>query len=248
MRGGEVCGCFPTGRHYPGIAHLLQVRAAGDAPEFDQAADWVDLPIALLDVETTGRDPQNDRVIELGIVVGRSGAIVRSQGWLIDPGRPIPPESTAVHGITDADVAGKPRFEDIAGEILQALVDAIPAAYNASFDRGFLLAEMRRAGISFAMPEIMPPATRDDVEWIDPLAFARELYKNEQSRALGDMAARLGIELTNAHRATDDAEAALRVLYAFASHARMPRAYGALMQEQRRLMRAQEEMRRMWRR
>ena len=65
-------------------------------------------------------------------------------------------------------------------------------------------------------PEDPPPAMRREVDWIDPLAFARELYKHEDSRALGDMAARLGIALDNAHRATDDAEAALRVLYALA--------------------------------
>lgn len=244
MKVTEVCGCFPTGRHYPGIAHLLKVRVAGVALDFDQDSAWIDHPIALLDVETTGRDPAIDRIVEIGIVVGRAGIIERKHSWLVDPGRPIPPESSAVHGITDADVAGKPRFEAIVIDVLAALQGAIPAAYNASFDRGFLFAEVERAG---ARLETMPPAARRDVEWVDPLVFARELYKEEQSRALGEMARMLGIELVSAHRATDDAEAALRVLYAFANHPRMPRAYGALMQEQRRLTRVQDEMRRMWR-
>jgi DNA polymerase-3 subunit epsilon len=241
----DPCGCFPTGRHYPGIAHLIKVRAVGVASEIEASGQWLDCPIAFLDVETTGRDPALDRIVEVGIVLGVGGQIVARHAWLINPGRPIPPEVTAVHGITDADVADKPSFAELAGEILGKLGAAIPAAYNASFDRAFLLAELDRAG--FRSPE-PPPAVRREVDWIDPLTFARELYKDEESRALSEMAVRLGIELVNAHRATDDAEAALRVLYAFAKDARVPRAYGGLIQEQRRLNRIQDEARRLWRR
>jgi DNA polymerase-3 subunit epsilon len=62
------------------------------------------------------------------------------------------------------------------------------------------------------------------------------------------MATRLGIELVNAHRATADAEAALKVLYAFGKDPRVPRAYGGLIQEQRRLHRLQDEARKLWKR
>jgi DNA polymerase-3 subunit epsilon len=240
----ETCGCFPTGRHYPGIAHLLKVRAVGVASEHDANGAWVDVPIALIDTETTGRDPNNDRIVEIGVVLGLKGEVVRRYGQLLDPGRPIPAESSAVHGIKDADVAGKPKFPEIVDELLAFLGDAIPAAYNASFDRAFVLAELDRAQ---ARPAAPPPAMRREVDWIDPLAFARELYKEEQSRALGDMATRLGIELEHAHRATDDAEAALKVLYTFAKDPRVPRAYGGLMLEQRRLLRQQDEARKLWR-
>jgi DNA polymerase-3 subunit epsilon len=89
---------------------------------------------------------------------------------------------------------------------------------------------------------------RREVDWIDPLTFARELYKHEGSRALSDMAALLGISLVNAHRATDDAEAALRVLYALAKDSRVPKAYGSFIHEQRRLLRIQDEARSRWRR
>ena len=57
---------------------------------------------------------------------------------------------------------------------------------------------------------------RKDIEWFDPLVWARELQQGEKSRALGEVAARLGIALENAHRASDDAEAGLRVLLAMA--------------------------------
>lgn len=238
MKVFDACGCFPTGRHYPGIAHLIKVRAVGVASELDASAPWIEQPIAFIDTETTGRDPAVDRLIEIGVVIGRGGEVVSRTSWLLNPGRPIPPESSAVHGITDADVANKPPFEAVVGEVLEALAGAIPAAYNAAFDRAFLLAELERAGVRPASP---PPAFRREVDWVDPLAFARELYKEEESRALGEMAARLGIPLERAHRATDDAEAALRVLYAFAKDPRVPRAYGSLIQEQRRLARQQDE-------
>lgn len=244
MRILDPCGCFPTGRHYPGIAHLIKVRAFGCAAEIEASAEWMACPIAFIDTETTGRDPLNDRLIEVGVVLGYGHGELRSKSWLINPGRPIPPETTAVHGIKDEDVVGAPSFADVAHEILEFLGKAIPAAYNAEFDRRFLMAELERAGIR---PDDPPPAIRREVDWIDPLTFARELYKHEESRALGEMAARLGIELVNAHRATADAEAALRVLYAFAKDPRVPRAYGGLIQEQRRLYRLQDEARKIWR-
>lgn len=244
MKLADPCGCFPTGRHYPGIAHLLKVRAVGVASELDASGPWVDHPIALIDTETTGRDPNADRLIEVGIVIGVGGEVTRRESWLINPGRPIPKEVSAIHGIKDADVADKPPFAEVVHEIIACLAGTIPAAYNAQFDRNFLFAEIDRAGVRPADP---PPAIRREVDWIDPLAFARELYKEEQSRALGDMAARLGIELVRAHRATDDAEAALRILYTFAKDPRVPRAYGGLIQEQRRLTRQQDEARKFWR-
>ena len=244
MRLADPCGCFPTGRHYPGIAHLLKVRAVGVASEMEATGAWIDFPIAFIDTETTGRDAQIDRLVEVGIVIGKNGVIVERKSWLINPGVPIPAETTAVHGIKDEDVADAPKFADVALEILALLREAIPAAYNAAFDRAFLMAELERAGIR---PDDPPPAVRRTVDWIDPLSFARELYKHEESRALGEMAQRLGIELVNAHRATDDAEAALQVLYAFAKDPRVPRAYAGLIQEQRRLARIQDEARKLWR-
>jgi DNA polymerase-3 subunit epsilon len=156
---------------------------------------------------------------------------------------PISPESFAVHGIRDADVKDHPPMRARIGEIADFLKGAIPAAYNAAFDKAFILAELGRAG---ALPLELPPAFRREVEWTDPLILARELHQQEQSRALSDMTKLLGIELERAHRATDDARAALMVLYAFAKDARIPRTYAALIQEQRRLGRVQDEARRFW--
>jgi DNA polymerase-3 subunit epsilon len=238
-----ACGCFPTGRHYPGIAHLLKVEIRGLVAGFTNDVPWQEIDVALLDVETTGRDASVDRVVELGIAVGRRGEVVARYNWLINPGRPIPAEVTAIHHITDEMVADKPRFETVALEIASALKGRVPAAYNALFDRAFLMSEFSRAKVDVTA---VPALTRE-VEWLDPLVWARDIQDGEKSRSLGDVAARLGIALEKAHRAQDDAEAALRVLYALAGDARIPRAYGAMVQEQRRLSQVQADARRMWR-
>jgi len=240
----EGCGCFPTGRHYAGIAHLIRAQATGIVEGFEAEAPWIDLPIALVDVETTGREPATDRIVEVAVVIGRSGTIAERRSWLVNPGRPIPEESRAVHGITDEMVADAPPFAAVASEILAAFAAAVPAAYNASFDKGFVLFELGRVGLE---GDALPAALSANVEWIDPLVWARELYQFERGKALSDMTSRLGIVHKSAHRATDDAEAALLVLYALAKDVRVPKGYAAFTQEQRRLARAQEEQRARWR-
>lgn len=239
----DGCGCFPTGRHYPGIAHLLKVAIRGLAEGFAADTSWQEIDIALLDVETTGRDASVDRVVEVGIVVGRHGDVVARYNWLINPGIPIPAEVTAIHHITDEMVADKPRFEAVASEIAQALRGCIPAAYNALFDRAFMMSEFARA----KSDTTGVPALTREVEWMDPLVWARDIQDGEKSRSLGDVAARLGVKLDNAHRAQDDAEAALRVMYLLGRDPRIPRAYGAMIQEQRRIAGIQADARRMWR-
>jgi DNA polymerase-3 subunit epsilon len=234
----EACGCFPTGRHYAGIAHLLRTITRGLLDEHPADAPWAELPIVLIDVETTGKDASVDRVVEVGIALSRGGVVIDRKNWLVNPGIPIPKEASDIHKITDDDVKDAPRFEAIAAELTAALAGCIPGAYNAPFDKAFLTNELARAGMSL----------RKDVEWLDPLVWAREVQQGERSRALGEVAARLGIALENAHRAADDAEAALRVLLALGRDPRIPAAYGALVQEQRRLAMAQADERRLrWR-
>lgn len=227
-------GCFPTGRHYPGIAHLIRTTVEGLADEWDSATDVRDIPWVSIDTETTGRDAAEDRIVEVGCVFFRSGEVVDRKGWLINPGRPIPEDASAVHGIFDADVADKPRFEQVHEEIAGALRGHLPLAYNAGFDAGFMRHEMLRVDGAADQP---PPALRPEVTWMDPLDWARELQKEHKSRALGDVCQRLGIELENAHRATDDAEAAGHVMVAFVKDSRVPHPYGAFIKEQRRLNR-----------
>jgi DNA polymerase III subunit epsilon len=232
--GGEGIGCFPTGRHYPGIAHLLRVVAAGLAEEFggDFPIDALDL--VAIDTETTGRDPEVDRIVEIACIRRRGDEVVQRTSWLVNPGRPIPKEASDVHGIDDEAVKGAGSFADVAAEVLAAIGEAIPVAYNAEYDRKVLVAELARAGL---LPENPPPALRRNVEWLDPLIWARELQKAEKSRTLTEVAERLGVALSQAHRAADDAVATLEILGLFRRDPRVPKTYGAFVQEQRRLSR-----------
>jgi DNA polymerase III subunit epsilon len=245
MRGASEVGCFPTGRHYPGIAHLLRIVVSGLAEEYAGDTALGGMRLVCIDTETTGRDPAVDRVVEVGCVVWENGEVVVSKSWFVNPGCPIPKEASDIHGIKDEDVAAAPSFGVVISEVLELAAGCVPVAYNAEYDRKMLEAEMARENVAFAKP---PPCMRRGVEWIDPLVWARELQKSERSRSLSEVCERLGIKLESAHRAAHDAEATLRVLSAFLSDSRVPRTYAAFMQEQRRLFRLFEADRPMWRR
>lgn len=213
----DTCGCFPTGLPYPGIAEFL-LRAPpaqlGLAEDLDVDAPWRTLPLAVIDTETTGKDPaRGDRIVEIAVVHFQNGEVTARHGFLVNPGIAIPRDAAAVHGITDERVKHEPRFEELAAKVAEHLQGRVPVAYNAGFDRGFVHAEMRRAGIHPAKNTRVPPALRPGLDWIDPLIWARALQSAAKGFKLGEVAARVGIDLTNAHRATDDAEAAGRVLY-----------------------------------
>ncbi len=246
MRGAsEGVDCFPTGRHYPGIAHLLRIVVAGLIEEYAGETPIGSLRLVCIDTETTGRDPEVDSIVEIGCVVWQNGDVVEKKSWLVNPGRPIPKESSDVHGIKDEDVAGAPAFGAVIHEVLEFAAGCVPVAYNAEYDRKVLAAEVARANV---LPLKAPPCLRRGVEWIDPLVWARELQKSERSRSLSEVCERLGIALETAHRAVHDAEATLRVLGAFLRDPRVPQTYAGFMQEQRRLFRLFEADRPMWRR
>ena len=108
-------------------------------------------PIAFFDIESTGVVPQRDRIVEIAVVKlwpdGHQQTTVRR----LNPGIPIPAGATAIHGITDADVADAPAFADIAEKLFNYLSDCDLAGYNITgFDVPILEAEFKRAGYDFA--------------------------------------------------------------------------------------------------
>jgi len=166
---------------------------------------WRDLDLAVVDVETTGLDPDTDRVIEIGVVHMRAGEVIDVYQSLVNPQRDLPEEVERITGIKAADVETAPTFAEVAANVRAALQGKVFVAYNLAFDRAFVRGELERCGFEW-----------HDPRYIDPLIFVRELHKNQGSKRLGAVAARLGISLDNAHRAADDAEAAGHVLYALA--------------------------------
>jgi len=249
MRGQvEICGCFPTGRHYPGIAdRLAKARVAmpvrGLASGYEADIVWAEASVAVIDFETTGLDAAADRVLEMGIVCFDEGVKTGSQNWLINPTMPVPEEASAVHGITDEMLADQPTFEQLWQEIRPHLEGRLPVAYNAGFDKKFLLAELGRIGETTWGDEL-PPAMQSDVEWVDPLVWARELFP-DQSAKLVEICKVLEIPLEDAHRAANDAEATGRVLLAMRD--RMPATYGELIRVQVRYAAQQDVDLAIWR-
>ncbi len=241
----DLCGCFPTGRHYPGIADRLRAaRVVGLARGFSGDTVWARASFVVIDFETTGLDPEVDRILEIGLAVFDQGAHVESKNWLVHPTVPVPAESSAVHGITDAMLEGAPRFAEVFAEVFEMLRGRIPVAYNQGFDSRFLWAEQRRAGLP-TRGDDLPPACADDGVWIDPLVWAREIQKLEKGFKLVDVAARLSVPLETAHRAAFDAEATGRVLLALAPS--MPERYGDLLRVQPRYAATQDVENAGWR-
>lgn len=143
----------------------------------------------VFDTETTGLDSREERIIELGGIelVNRfpTGRVFHQ---FINPqGREINPEAQAVHGISAADLVGKPTFPDIADDFLAFVDGAKLVAHNAGFDMAFINAELDRIG--------QPPI--DPGRVIDTLALARRKHPMGPN-SLDALCRRYGID--NSHR------------------------------------------------
>jgi DNA polymerase III subunit epsilon len=107
-------------------------------------------PLAVLDLETTGVDVRNDRIVEVAVLKFLPDADPVRYRRLVNPGIPIPDAAAAIHGITDEVVAEKRRFEAIAPRLARLLADADLAGFNVRrFDLPMLAAEFRRVGVDF---------------------------------------------------------------------------------------------------
>ncbi len=107
-------------------------------------------PIAFFDLETTGLSITKDRIIEIAILKVNPDNTTEERTWLINPGMPIPAQSTEIHKITDEDVKDKPLFKDVANDISNFFGNSDLAGYNViKFDIPFLVEEFTRVGLDF---------------------------------------------------------------------------------------------------
>lgn len=145
------------------------------------------------DLETTGTRPAKDMIVELGAVRFENGCAVQHFGKLVDPGLPIPPEASAVNGITNDMVRGKPRIADVLGEFAGFCGNLPLVAHNAPFDFQFLLANVKlhRA-----------PAPRGVV--LDTLPLARRLFPGLPNYRLGTLVRHFRFPSGTFHRAEED--------------------------------------------
>ena len=95
------------------------------------------------DLETTGTKPSEDMIVEVGAVLFEDSRPIKGFGALVDPGIPIPPDASAVNGITDDMVRGKPRIGEVILQFADFCGDLPLVAHNAPFDFKFLLEDVK---------------------------------------------------------------------------------------------------------
>lgn len=160
-------------------------------------------PLCFFDLETTGVNISNDRIVEISILKVNPDGEKESKTWLVNPEIPIPKEVTAIHGISDADVADKPTFKELAKEIYQMIKDSDLAGFNSNrFDIPLLAEEMLRADIDFDMKSRLAI----DVQNI--------FHKMEQRTLSAAYKFYCDKELDEAHSAEADTKATFEVLKA----------------------------------
>jgi DNA polymerase-3 subunit epsilon len=176
-------------------------------------------PLLFIDTETTGTAPEKDRVVEIATLIVDPTGEVRRWRQLIDPGCRIPPEATAIHGITDDMVAGAPPFADVAAhKIARAMQMCDLAGFGfRRFDLKLLATECMRAGFPF------------DPEAVTVIDAMEVFYRKEPRDLTAALRRYRGREHTGAHGAAPDVEAAAEVLVAqLDEYPDVPRTVGAL--------------------
>ena len=140
----------------------------------------------ILDTETTGIDPRDHRVIEIGCLeIEDFIPTGRTFHRYINPDRLIEADAERVHGISNARVANEPRFHEVCDELLDFFGDAVLIAHNAAFDRGFVNAELGRIG------RPAPPEQR----WVCTLQLAQKRYPGMHN-SLDALCRRYNVSLT----------------------------------------------------
>ena len=178
----------------------------------------LDRPLVVFDIESTGVVPQRDRIVEIAVMKVMPDGTSRTTVRRLNPGMPIPPGATAVHGITDADVADCPMFEDIAEKLYAYLDGCDLAGYNIQgFDIPLLENEFKRVGLEFNT------ASR---KVIDAYNIFCKLYPRTLTAAYKFFC---GKDLEGAHGAAADTEATWEVILGqLAKHPELPRSAAEL--------------------
>ncbi|MEV7612938.1 3'-5' exonuclease [Streptomyces sp. NPDC089799] len=179
---------------------------------------WYEGPLAAFDTETTGVDVEQDRIVSAAVVVQEcAGGRARVTRWLVNPGIPVPPGATEVHGLTDDHLRHNGRWpapvmEEIARSLAEQQTAGRPVVVmNAPFDLTLLDRELRRHRAS----SLTRYLDNRPLTVLDPRVLDKHLDRYRKGRrTLTDLCAHYGIELTEAHDAAADALASLEVVRA----------------------------------
>lgn len=161
---------------------------------------------AVIDLETTGGNPNSERIIEIGIVLHDGKHKIGEYTTLINPEKEISAFISTFTGITNAMVKNAPKFVEVADTILELLEGKIIVAHNARFDYNFIKSEFRRINIPFTKKNICT------------VQLSRKIFPQYKSHSLGNICKDLGIEVDNRHRAFGDAAATALLLEKLIEH------------------------------
>lgn len=206
----------------PELPHLhegIAPRAQGPSPgvvydlellEYDLHDTITDTPLqaqtyVVFDTETTGLLPdRGDEIVQLAAVRVVNGRRVHSEVFntLVNPGRPIPPSSTLIHGISDSMVANAPRIEQVVRDFHDFASGAVLVAHNIDFDMAFLRRAAKSVGLRFENPVL------------DTVVLSAKVFGDGENHNLDALAARLGVDLPPSarHTALGDATATAEIL------------------------------------
>jgi DNA polymerase-3 subunit epsilon len=160
-------------------------------------------PICFFDLETTGIDVAKDRIVEIAVFKVYPNGNKESKTWLVNPTIPIPPQSTAIHGISNEKVANEPTFVELASQVYNMIKDSDLAGYNSDrFDIPLLAEELLRAGVDFDMKNRVSV----DVQTI--------FHKKEERTLSAALKFYCNQSLENAHTAEADTMATYEILKA----------------------------------
>lgn len=150
---------------------------------------------AIVDIETTGSRPSEDKITEIAVFIHDGNSVVDSFTTLINPGRSIPYQISQLTGITDEMVRDAPRFHEVARRIVEFTNGKVFVAHNVRFDYSFLKSEFHSLGYNYQRKTLCT------------VRLSRKLLPGLPSYSLGKLCSSLHIPLNHRHRAFGDAEA-----------------------------------------
>ncbi len=154
---------------------------------------------AIIDIETTGSQPSQDRITEIAIFIHDGNQIVDKYATLINPQRSIPYYISQLTGITDEMVQDAPKFYEVAKEIVQFTEGKVFVAHNVRFDYSFVKKEFADLGFTFQRKTLCT------------VRLSRSLIPGLPSYSLGKLCKSIDIDLQMRHRAIGDAEATAKL-------------------------------------
>lgn len=150
---------------------------------------------AIIDLETTGGQPAQDRITEIAIYIHDGEKVVDEYSTLLNPGRPIPFFITQLTGISDDMVRDAPKFHEVARKVVEMTEGCVFVAHNVRFDYSFLKKEFADLGYNYSRKTLCT------------VRLSRSLMPGQPSYSLGKLCQNIGIPLEGRHRAGGDAAA-----------------------------------------